>query len=538
MTKRAVLYARVSSDDRQNERRNLEGQLDMCRDHAYGKGWQIVAELSEDDSGASGATFELPMLNRVREMAQAKLFDILVVREIDRLSRRLAKQLVVEAELKQNGVQIEYVIGDYPDTPEGNFMKHVRATVAEFEREKINERMIRGRRQKVKSGSVVACGRIAYGYEPVEDNKQTTLAIREDEAKIIRLIFHWYTQKPNEGERLSIKAIARKLTELGVPTYGDLHGEKVWKKRGKGHWSAGSVSRILANKTYMGIWEYGKTSLQESLAVEVPTIVSPQIWQAAQDRRAKNKLRSKRNRKHRYLLSGHIRCSKCGRSATGQTFYPEGKPYGYYVCLNKRSPKEYDGKCDMPNFRVEQVDTAVWNWVKAFLSDPDKIATGFARYEAEQRSVNTPLVQRLDIIQGLLDKNQEQLERLIDLYLSDEFPRELLTERKGRLQATINKLEAEKQEVLKDLEAKTIDIEQLRDLQKLMDEIRVGLADADEDFTLKRHILDLLDVQVRLASEEGEKGLYISCILNNDSFDSENTAIYGSCQYKSQLLCW
>ena len=121
MSKRAVLYARVSRDDRDKDGRNLNGQLEMCREYAQSHGWRVVAELAEDDRGASGASFELPQLNRVREMAREGEFNILVVREIDRLSRSLAKQLIVEEELKRHGVQIAYVLGIYPDTPEGNF---------------------------------------------------------------------------------------------------------------------------------------------------------------------------------------------------------------------------------------------------------------------------------------------------------------------------------------------------------------------------------------------------------------------------------
>ena len=151
MKKRAVLYARVSSDDRGKDGRNLAGQLDMCREYAHEHGWHVVADLAEDDRGASGASFDLPQLDRVREMAHDGGFDVLVVREIDRLSRSLAKQLIVEEELKRNGVEIAYVLADYDDTPEGRLMKHVRATVAEYEREKIKERMVRGRRLKVPS---------------------------------------------------------------------------------------------------------------------------------------------------------------------------------------------------------------------------------------------------------------------------------------------------------------------------------------------------------------------------------------------------
>ncbi len=88
MTKRAVLYARVSGDDTRNDGRNLDGQLTSCREHALAQGWTIVAELAEDDRGASGASFELPQLTRVLDMAAAHEFDVLVVREIDRFSRQ------------------------------------------------------------------------------------------------------------------------------------------------------------------------------------------------------------------------------------------------------------------------------------------------------------------------------------------------------------------------------------------------------------------------------------------------------------------
>jgi site-specific DNA recombinase len=114
----------VSGDDRGKEGRNLAGQLDLCRKYVLERGWHIVAELAEDDRGAPGASFELPQLNQIREMAQAGEFDVLVVREIDRLSRKLAKQLVVEEELNRLDVKIAYVLAEYDDSPEGRLNEH------------------------------------------------------------------------------------------------------------------------------------------------------------------------------------------------------------------------------------------------------------------------------------------------------------------------------------------------------------------------------------------------------------------------------
>lgn len=189
MSKRAVLYARVSGDDTWKDGRNLAGQLDMCREYALKKGWQIVEELAEDDRGASGASLDLPQLERLRTLAQNHEIDVIVVREIDRFSRTLAKQLIIEAEMRRCGVNIEYVLGEYPDTPEGNLNKNLKAVIAEYERVKIAERMTRGKRLKVQAGHVLLHGHRPYGYHVAEQNGRKTLIIHEPEAEVVRLVY-------------------------------------------------------------------------------------------------------------------------------------------------------------------------------------------------------------------------------------------------------------------------------------------------------------------------------------------------------------
>jgi DNA invertase Pin-like site-specific DNA recombinase len=73
---RAVLYARVSKDDRDNDARNLAGQVAMCRDYATRQGYAIVEEISEDERGASGASFDLNGINRFLDLADNGRFDV------------------------------------------------------------------------------------------------------------------------------------------------------------------------------------------------------------------------------------------------------------------------------------------------------------------------------------------------------------------------------------------------------------------------------------------------------------------------------
>jgi DNA invertase Pin-like site-specific DNA recombinase len=89
MPKRAILLGRTSYDDRDTDGRNLQGQLDECREYALKKGYVIVAELTEDVRGVSGAILYTPELARALEMARAGQADVLVLRELDRLGRNL-----------------------------------------------------------------------------------------------------------------------------------------------------------------------------------------------------------------------------------------------------------------------------------------------------------------------------------------------------------------------------------------------------------------------------------------------------------------
>ena len=111
MSKRAVLYARVAVGDADGANHKLVEQLAQCRNYALAQGWTVIAELHEDERGVSGLALDPPQLVAVRRMAHAGEFDVLVVRDLDRISRNVARCLVVEQELEQAGIQIACVTG-------------------------------------------------------------------------------------------------------------------------------------------------------------------------------------------------------------------------------------------------------------------------------------------------------------------------------------------------------------------------------------------------------------------------------------------
>ncbi len=533
MAKRAVLYARVSGDDRQKEHRNLSGQLDMCRKYALECGYEVVTELAEDDRGASGASFDLPQLGHVLEMARGHEFDVLVTREIDRLSRKLSKQLIVEQELKRAKVQIEYVLGEYPDTPEGNLMKHVRAVVAEYEREKINERTMRARKLKVESGNVIVHGRPPYGYRLEKVGGKNQLVIYEPEAKIVKLIFEWYLEGDEANKPLPFSEIARRLTQMGVPTSGD--GNKlVHKERSTGEWCRSSVAAIISNETYTGTWYYGKYEREGNIklvkrpredwiAVDVPAIIDQKTFRRAKMQRKNNQELSPRNRKNNYLLSGHLVCGTCGYRMSGMVNNNGYKPYWYYRCNG--SGKRQVRPCKSPSFNMETVDNVVWAYLVSIFLDPEALRAGLQEQQTRILEEQRPLQDRLDIVDELIQETRTQLDRLLDLYLGGEFTKELLAERKHRLEETLSSLAQERVALTTQLDTATLSSEQIDDIMEFADHINRGLeiVKNQDDLETKQRLLDWLAVKVTLAVENGEKIAYVQHIFDTDRLLITNT---------------
>ncbi len=515
MTTRAILYARVSSDDRSKTGgQNLADQLRVCREYAEQRGYTINAELAEDDRGASGASFDLPQLSKVLDLARAGAFDVLIVRELDRLSRDLAKQLIVEQELKRASVAIEYVLYDFPDTPEGRLNKNLRAMLAEYEREKIKQRMMRGIRRAVKAGNVIIHGRRPYGYTPVDDHGTTTLEIVEDEARIVRHMFEWYA-----AGKGGVAALARHLTDMGVLTGGDMsnlegtHGTP--KTRPPGHWNLSTVHKILSNELYAGVWHYGA----EDLAVEVPAIVTRELWEAAQKRRQTNKSYSRRNTKHDYLMGRRLTCAACGHKMHGGTKLRNNRKrttLPYYSCP-ARDTDVFATNCPTrQSFRADYVDAAAWGWLTERFRNEKRLRQALEEQQAQREELLRPHRQSRETIEGLIAEKERERERLLDLYLAGDFPRDMLTERRARIEATLEGLYAQRDRLTDIIADQELTEETIKTVLTLGHYVRLGIEDAADDFGRRRWLIETLDVTGDLAVEGEEQVLYLHCVLGDE----------------------
>jgi hypothetical protein len=184
--------------------------------------------------------------------------------------------------------------------------------------------------------------------------------------------------------------------------------------------------------------------------------------------------------------------------------------------------------CNLPLFRTEVVDQVVWDWVSSFLTNPENLEQGLVDYQRQQKENDAPLHDRLKVIDELLTDYKTQLERLIDLYLSGNFPMELLVDRKTRLETTITSLETERAALQNRLQAHALTKEQIQSIKEFAHMVGKGLRLAEDDFDQKRKIIELLNVRITLALENQEKVVYAECLLNDTTLTITSKTTGGS----------
>jgi putative DNA-invertase from lambdoid prophage Rac len=147
-TVRVVIYARVSTTDQ-----NCEMQVRELREYASRRGWHISGEYL--DTGWSGAKANRPELDRLMQDAALRRFDAVLVWKLDRFGRSVRNCLDGIESLRSYGVRF-LAVSQSIDTDESNptsrLLLHILASVAEFEREMIRERVCAGVRNAKRKG--------------------------------------------------------------------------------------------------------------------------------------------------------------------------------------------------------------------------------------------------------------------------------------------------------------------------------------------------------------------------------------------------
>ena len=326
---RAAIYCRLSKDDDgvNGDSSSIQTQREMLERYCAEQGWEVVAVYQDD--GFTGLNTNRPDLQRMCKVIGRKQIDVVVTKDLSRLSRNyIDTGQLLEEFFPKNGVRY-LALNDSVDTAADTAfdMTPFRAVMNQMYSADVSKKVHSAYVTKAQKGQFTGC-LAPFGYRKSADNRNQ-LVPDDDTAWIVKLIFEYAT----EGRGPNY--IRRRLEEREIPT-------PTWWNRQKGlrdkttkferenpetgHfiWDFTTIKEILANPVYIGAiasqkqvykfktgWIRDKKP-DEWLVVEDmhEPLISRDIFDVVQ---VKVKSRQRPNAYGNYsLFAGLFRCGQCG----------------------------------------------------------------------------------------------------------------------------------------------------------------------------------------------------------------------------------
>ncbi len=377
--RRAVLYARFSTE--MQSERSVDDQLDLCQTYAERQGYAVVGRY-EDRARSGTTTFGRDGLSRLLQDARDGGFEVIVIEALDRLSRDQEDLAGIHKRLTFMGIDIMAVHDGRADA----LQVGIRGLVSSLWITDLKHKIRRGMSGRVRDGKL-AGGR-AYGYRPTHIPGRPEIC--EPEAAVVRRIFADYLSGMPPRE------IARALNAEGI---AGPRGAK---------WAAATINGntkrghgILQNPLYAGrlVWnrvrmvrdpDTGKRISRENPPdqwhhADVPelALIDPASWDAAQGRKA-TRANGPRQfpvvRKRKRILSGLLKCGKCGGGMSAHD------QRGSVIRVRCTTHGE-SGSCDNARrYRLDKIEAAVIEGVAARLNDPVGLQAYIDGFQEEKRA--------------------------------------------------------------------------------------------------------------------------------------------------------
>lgn len=556
MGKKIAAYMRISVDtEKDRDNTSIENQRRIIK--AYLKQRFPDAEVDYYvDRDRSGYTFEQrESYMKMRPLLMSGDYDILLIKDLSRFSRRNSKGLVELEDLRDAGVRI-ISIGDGIDYPTYDDWNNIQVRFL------LNEMPVTDASKKVKkvvemrqNNADWICA-VPYGYYMI-DSKNMTYEVDEACAEVVRRIFEMY----NGG--MGYKKIANTLTDEKIPTprmveierkrkMAELNKKKIdIKLKASPVWAIPTVSGILQNDFYIGTLRQRKytrkringpdkrLNAEENIVFEnhhTPIVSTREFMKAQQQLKTRTKNNYRGTKKYDNDYSGFLFCGECGSPMFSMS-RPDLAPA--YTCgtYHKRGLKG----CTSHHIRVDVLDTVLKKYVERIMKTSDKMIAELEKNianEADDLKSNADSVADLqvDLARAKEEYKATQKQKIRDIMKADEEQRDMIEEAYEDMEnELISKIEGlEKQTALMvERRNQTIEvnriaknaIEILRDIvnKKKLDKgdlsiiiDKIIIHDGDEskiDIQLKSDIQMLLESGT-LTEDELEKAGYRGKVVN------------------------
>lgn len=289
-----VAYCRVSTEEQAADGFSIEGQADKLAQYADLHDLGTVMTIT--DPGRSGKDLNRPGLMQLLRMVDDGHVDHVLVWRLDRLSRNLGDLIGLADRFGQANVALHSHTENLDlSSATGRMFYNILGSFAQFYREQLSENVRLGMRQAARQGRWT--NRPPTGYDLVGG-----VLIPNDQADTVRAVF----QLRSDG----------------------LSHAKISERTGV---NQSTVLSILRNPVYLGQVKCGDEWID---GLHEPLVTGAQFQAAHRGRR-------KGQRRGRDLMSGRVRCGRCGRS---MSVMDNGAGYLGYRCKHRGQ------SCDVPRF--------------------------------------------------------------------------------------------------------------------------------------------------------------------------------------------
>lgn len=442
-------YTRISVDDElDRDNVSIENQKAIIEDFVKNRfpGSSLTFYEDRDRSGYTFDQREGYQTMRVGLMSHK--YDILIVKDFSRFSRRNSRGLGELEDLRDAGVRI-ISIGDGIDFPnDDDWLKiQFQFLINEIPVTDTSKKVRNVIKRRQKDGQWICAS--PYGYIV---NKKNEFEVVPVEADIVRRIFARY----NEG--WGYKKIANDLTDSGIPTprmseqlRAEAEGE-TYNREVKAAWAIASVQTILDNDFYIGTFRQGKYTRTKINGKDVKRdedehIVIENHHQAIIDYRTfalTRALREKRTRSNYRgvkindnVYSGFLECGDCGSPMFAMS-RRDLKPA--YTCGTYH--RRGRSGCTSHHIRVDILDGLLKHYVRRLMDYSSAMIEQLNRDLEQEQADITESEQSADHLAEILDDLIEEMK-----VTKRQRIREIMKkpEKEAEIEATYDELEADLQ---------------------------------------------------------------------------------------------
>ncbi len=406
----AVLYARVSSAEQEEEGWSTDAQLRKLREYCSRRGLEILQEFEDAASAKKGSDRRQfgAMLAYIAAHPGAEI----VVEKVDRLQRNFVDWVRIDEHKPVIHFVNEGIVADENCPSHSRLFLDLRTVLAKNYIENLSEEIRKGLNEKARQGHYPTHAPLGYRNERREAGGKSYLVTDARRAHLVRRLFNEYATGNHSVATLS--ELARKI---GLTTK---KGNRVQIK---------TLHDMLRNPVYVGRF-YWNNVLHEGLH---EPLIDELTWQQVQDVLDGRKRNKRGFGSIPFAYRNLLRC-KCGLYMTAEI--KKGK-YIYYHCTGRK------GECDRPFIREEVITSefrklletltfppALEDWIRHALRDDHDERMSYQKRQEERLEAEAHEArQRLERLYK--DFCEQLISRDIYVMLKDQAEEQLKQARRG-----------------------------------------------------------------------------------------------------------